>query len=485
MSATISAQLARFAADTDLEAMPAAVIGSVERRYLDTLGICLAASAEGLADGVGQVVEASGGAAEATLVGRHGRFPAAQAALYNGTLAHSLDFDDTHLPSILHPSASVIPAALATAEAEGADSGRLLAATAVGIEIAVRTGMGGYFARQGNVFFERGWHATSICGTIGAAAASAKLLGCDASRIADAIGIATSMGAGIIEANRMGGTVKRLHCGWAAHAGVIAAQLARCGYTAPDTAFEGRFGFYRAFVGERYNRRALLTGLGKRWEIPNIHFKPYPANHYTHAAIDAILAIRSRRAIDPEEVAGIELGTSRPALRTIGEPRQEKIRPRSGYHAAFSGPFVVAATLLGGGGLGLYFGDLTDEKARDPRYLALAAKVSTFVDDACDRAFPNAFATVLRLRLRDGWRAEERVMHNRGGPVRPLSEAELLRKFELNATRLLSSAAASALSGTILSLADGVDVRRLARGLAVDVRATSTEAAPVRPSHAQ
>lgn len=466
MSETILERLARFAHETGFECLPAEVVRSVERRILDTVGVAIAASAQGTATGIAEVVVDAGGSPEATLIARTQRAPAAMAALHNGTLAHSLDFDDTHLPSVLHPSASIVPTALAIGEATSATGADVMAAVAVGIEVTVRTGMGGYLPGEGNIFFDRGWHATSICGTLGAAAAAAKLLRLDSAGIAHAIGIATSLGSGVIEANRTGGTVKRIHCGWAAHAGILAAQMARHGLTAPPTAFEGRFGFYRAFTDGHYDPGAVVGELGARWEVLATHFKPYPANHYTHAGIDAALAIRRQRPSAADEAVAIELGSSEPALRTIGEPRDDKIRPKSGYHAKFSGPFTVAAALLGGSGLGVHFDDFTDERARDPRYLDLAAKVRTFVDPECDAVFPNAFAGVLRVHLRDGTVLEERVMDNRGGPRLPLSDGDLMRKFAANTAGTLDPASGDRLAESIFALAHTRDVRDLTAQLA-------------------
>ena len=137
---------------------------------------------------------------------------------------------------------------------------------------------------------------------------------------------------------------------------------------------------------------------------------------------------------------------------SIGEPRDEKIRPRSGYHAQFSGPFTVAAALLGGGGLGVYFDDFSDAMAHDPARLALAAKVTTVVDPACDAVFPREFPAVLRVHLSDGRVLEERVMHNRGGPHRPLSDAELEHKFALNASLALAPAAVARLAESVFAM---------------------------------
>ena len=460
---TLTQQLAQFCVDSTFDRLPEEVVQSVRLRVLDSLGIQIAARAFGLGDGVEHLVGGWGGRTDASVVASRLKVPGPQAAFVNGTLAHSLDFDDTHLPSILHPSASIVPASLAMAEATRASGARTIAAIAVGIELTVRVGMGGYLSDQGNVFFNKGWHATSICGTLGAAAAGAVLLGLGAEGVMHALGIAASMGAGLIEANRAGGTVKRLHCGWAAHAGLTAALLVNEGFTGPPSALEGRFGFYRAYLDDQYDATTIIGDLGQRWELPGIFFKPYPANHYTHAGIDAALTIRQQigRVIGPDDVERIDLGAAEAALRTIGEPRAEKITPRSGYHAQFSGPFTVATALLGGGGLGVYFDDFTDERARDPRVLALAARVHTFVDPACDAVFQRQFPDVVRVRLRDGSLHEQRVMHNRGGPANPLSEDELRHKFALNAGYALTHQQANDLATAISQLERAADVEEL------------------------
>ncbi|MGH3166246.1 MAG: MmgE/PrpD family protein, partial [Trebonia sp.] len=384
-----------------------------------------------------------GGKPEATLIGTSDRRPAAAAGLVNGTLAHSLDFDDTHLPSVLHPSSAVIPAALAVAEETGASGPAFLDAATVGVEITCRLGLAGYDeAANNSVFFDRGQHATAICGTVGAAVAAGMLRGLDAGQLTSAIGIACSMGSGVIEANRTGGTVKRVHCGWAAHSGVVAADLARHGLTGPPTVLEGRFGFLQAFCGDRVDIGQLTDGLGERWETPGIFFKPYPCNHFTHAGIDAALRLRES-GVTPESIVSLTLGVPAPVLHTIAEPPEEKKRPRSGYHAAFSGPYTVAAALLGGGGLGVFHEDFTDAAAADPARLELAAKVDVVADAECTAIFPRQFPAALTAGLTDGRRVTERVLANRGGPDRPLSEHELTTKFLLNARRSVTAEAAA------------------------------------------
>lgn len=458
---TVAQRLADVAAEVARSGLGQGLREDVARRVLDVLGNSLAAADQPAARAVTGVASAWGGSGQATAIASGVRLPAPAAALVNGTLAHSLDFDDTHLPSVLHPSSSVVPAALAVAEATGASGPALLDAAGMGIEVTVRLGMGGYDRELGNsVFFDRGQHATSICGAIGSAVAAAMLMDLDENGIAHAIGIAASMGAGLLEANRTGGTVKRMHCGWAAHSGAVAAELARAGLTGPPTVIEGRFGFLHAFCGDRADVAAVVDGLGERWELPGIFFKPYPCNHFTHAGIDAALRLRAD-GVRPEDIAEIELGAPTPVLRTIAEPPEAKARPESGYHAAFSGPFTLAAALVGGGGLGVGHEDFTDEAARDEQRLALAAKVRCVADARCDEIFPNQFPAVVRVVLGDGTRREVRVDVNRGGPGNPLSADELAEKFRTNAERRLDEDTAAKVAAAAYALPKGGPVTGL------------------------
>jgi 2-methylcitrate dehydratase PrpD len=449
---TLLREVSGFAASVRDGNIEEEVLSDARRRVTDIIGISLAASGMGPARIVEGVIRDRGGEEQASIIGKAGKYPAASAALINGTLAHSLDYDDTHLPSVLHPSAAVVPAALAAAEASGASGRDLLYAVAAGDELVVRVGMAGYDTELGNsVFFEKGLHATSIAGTLGAALATAMVYGLGEEEISHAVAISASMGAGIIEANRTGGTVKRVHCGWAAHAGVTAAELAANGLTGPPTVFEGRFGFLRAYLDDRVNTDALTRGLGQHWELTRVFFKPYPANHFTHAGIDAAIRLREE-GLEIGGIESIELGVANPVLRTIAHPEDEKARPETGYAAQFSGPFTVATALVGGGGLGVSLDDFTDEVVRDRTKLDLASRVRCFADEECDRIFPNQFPAVLHVHLKNGETREARVSHNRGGPENPLSDEELDAKFRTNATRALPEQAAEDLRITLQNL---------------------------------
>lgn len=450
--ATLSEQLAAFAVATVRDGAPAAVRASVRQRVLDVVGLQLAAHE--LATSVGAVAYAKsqGGPEQAHVAGRTGRISAAGAAFANGVLAHSLDYDDTHLPSVLHPSASVVPAAIAMAEATGADGARVFDAIAVGIEVVVRLGMAGYDRTSRNsIFFEHGQHATSICGTVGSAVACSLLLDGSERAVVDAIGISASMASGIIEANRTGGTVKRIHCGWSAKAGVSAAQLVAHGFTGPPTALEGRFGLFEAFLHGVVELGEVTDRIGYHWEVPGIFFKPYPANHFTHTALDAAREVRAL-GVGPEDVTEIVLGVAGATVRTIGEPIGRKRTPETGYQAQFSGPYMVALGLFGGGGLGASLDDFADHLVVDPARRELMAKVSVVADETCDAVFPYQFPAVLTVHTRGGDEHVVRAMANRGGGELPLTDAELATKFRDNASRHLDADAVSAVERAVESL---------------------------------
>ena len=464
----LALQVARFAVEHPYDDLPVEVIDSVRKRVLDILGICVASSPLDTSGSVRRYAGGQGGRPEAHAVGMAEALPAPLAALVNGTLAHSLDYDDTHLPSVLHPSASVVPAALAAAEAHGRNGSDLIAAVACGLEVCVRLGMAGYDKSTGrNIFFDHGQHATSICGTLGAAVAAGLLSGLYEEGLVNALGLAACMGSGVIEANRTGGTVKRMHCGWAAHSALSAVGLVDAGFTGPPTVLEGRFGFFQAWLHGEFYPEWITDGLGERWEVPGIFFKPYPANHFTHTVIDGASALR-RRGISPDQIRRVQVGVADSIVRTIGEPLEVKRTPATGYMAQFSGPYAVAVGLLGGGGLGAGLDDYTDDLARDPQRREIMAKVEVVSDPECTAIFPSQFPSILRATLYDGSEEVVPVLTNRGGPKRPLSFEELALKFSNNASRLLDPAAVQRVEQLVAGLEQLPSVGPLFEAMALD-----------------
>jgi 2-methylcitrate dehydratase PrpD len=471
---TLTQQLADFAVDAAKNGVPATVAGSVRDRVLDVLGLCVAASGLDTGAAIVAYVREQGGTPQAHAIGAAQMLPATSAALVNGVLAHSLDYDDTHLPSVLHPSASVIPAALAAAEYADRDGESLLRAIAVGLEVTVRVGMAGYDrATNNSTFFEHGQHATSICGAVGAAAAVGVLLDLDPDGITNALGVVASLAAGIIEANRTGGTVKRLHCGWAAQAGVSAAQLVRHGFTGPPTALEGRFGFFQAFLRDEYDPSAITSGLGDTWAVPDIFFKPYPANHFTHAIVDAGRSLREQ-GVDPDQIESMVVGVPAPVVRTVGEPIDRKRRPTTAYEAQFSGPYAAVVGLLGGSGLGAALLDYDPALIADPARVALMSRTDVVADADCTAVFPNQFPAVVHAHTRDGKRWDARVMVNRGGPQKPLQPEELRIKFRDNVAGILDPETCARVERAVAELGAGTRPADLMSLIHIDPHAGGT-----------
>jgi 2-methylcitrate dehydratase PrpD len=259
---SLSEAVARYVHQTLPEQVPADVTDIARRHKLDTVGCCLAATAEETSRALASILLAEGGAEQASAVGIVRRLPAAQAAFMNGLLARSLEYDDMAMPD-LHPSGVIAPVVLAVGEWQGVSGRKILAAYTLGLELCLRIGRAGYdIATRTSRFLARGQDASAICGAVAGAAAAGRLLGLDASGIANAMGIAVSFASGSLESNRSGGTIKRFQSGWAAKSAVQAAMLAKADVGGPKQAFEGRYGFYHCFVDGAFDPGMLANDLG-------------------------------------------------------------------------------------------------------------------------------------------------------------------------------------------------------------------------------
>jgi 2-methylcitrate dehydratase PrpD len=430
---SVSEHLARFVAET--KRVPEEAIAQAKRALLDTLGVTLAGSREESARIVAGWARDGGGREEATLLGQRVRVPAAEAALANGTAAHALDYDDVNLPMRGHPSAPLLPAALATAETPGRSGRDLLAAFVLGFEVEARLGRA-----IGEAHYALGWHATSTLGTLGAAAASAQLLGLDAGRSQMALGIAASLASGLQQ--NFGTMTKPLHAGWAARNGVVAAELAGRGFTADPRALEGESGLLRAMSGGAEVDFEPLAALGDPFEITSsgIGVKLYPCCYAVHRSLDAALDLRAQQRIDPGAIARVRVEVSRGALLPL---REEP--PATGLEGKFSLGYCLAAALADGRvGLATF----TDEAVRRPAARELMAKVEAR-EGAEPGAFPIGGYAEVGIVLRDGSEHSLRVDTPRGDPSRPLSWDELAGKFRDCAANVLPTQAVERTLSTV------------------------------------
>ncbi|HEX3176525.1 MAG TPA: MmgE/PrpD family protein [Methylomirabilota bacterium] len=454
---SVARTLARFVTHLSLDDVPDHVVAAASLLALDTLGDALAAVPEDFGRAALHAAERLGGPPESTLIGRPGRVAAANAALANGTLAHGLDFDDTREDAIVHTGSVAVTAALAAAEAAGASGAGMLEALIAGVEVMCRIGL----AVPGR-FHARHFHPTALAGGFAAAAAAAKLRGLTEDQLVHAFGIGGSQAAGIIEYLADGTWTKRLHPGWAAHAGLVAAVLAESGMIGPESVFEGAHGFYAAFAGGLDAARVatLLASLGHTWEITNLTYKPYPCGSIAHPYMDCALRLRERHRIDPERIVAITCRTAEGPVPRLWEPLASKHAPPNGYAAKFSLPYLVA-TMLVRGRAGL--AEFSDAAVRDPAVLRVAGRVRYEVDASID--YPRRFVGDVRVRLDSGQEVAERQDHSRGGPDHPVTRADAEAKFRGNAGVVLDGRRVDELVRRLARLREEDNVIDLARCL--------------------
>jgi 2-methylcitrate dehydratase PrpD len=450
---SLSQQLAAFAHDLRWDDLPSDVQAHVKLLVLDVIGLCLAAVGDDFARAVLAVAEEMGGTPESRPVGIHTRMPAPSAALVSGTLTHGHDFDDSHAGSIIHTSSSVVPTALAVGEARRVTGRGVLEAVAAGLEVNARLGLA-----AGDGFHKRGFHPTSVCGALAASQTAARLMGVDAGAMAQAMGIAGSMASGIREAYLGGGTwTKRLHPGWAAHAGILAARLAARGFSGPVQVLEGRFGLYNAMLGPgSWHAAAPVAGLGVEWEIRNIGFKPYPCGVVIHPFLDALRTLMADNALQAEDLERIHCLIAPGALATVCEPADEKLRPANDYQAKFSLQFCLAALAIQGD---LTLDTFQAATVEDPAILALARRVTFEADPS--QPYPRQYTASLVVTTRDGQGLARTESATRGSLERPMSGEEVRQKFRSNAARALGEERIAALEQSILRLEDVPNVSEL------------------------
>jgi len=391
---------------------------TAEKLLVDIAGLCVAARRS---DYVLAALESweSGGAC--TAIGHARALDSAGAAFVNGTAAHGEDFDDTFEGGPVHAGAVIVPAVLAVAERNHLNGSDALAGIAVGCELMCRASL-----VAPKRIHKAGFHPTAVLGALGAAAGVATALRLSTSHFVNSLGIVGSMASGIIEYLAEGAWTKRMHPGWAAQAGIRAVDLARHGFVGPRTVLEGTHGFFHAFARAAEGDWAKLTdGFGEEWIANGIAFKPYACGTMTQPYVDC--AARLAKKIDAGEIAEVVCETAEGIVHRLWEPLADKQSPPNAYAGKFSTPYCVAAGfILGHAGLDAF----TEERVRDPRLRALAAKVRYEIDPK--NPYPSQFTGHVRVRLRDGTTLEERQGHMRGGVEEPLTREDIEEKFRLN-----------------------------------------------------
>ncbi|HET7886903.1 MAG TPA: MmgE/PrpD family protein [Bradyrhizobium sp.] len=436
-----TATLAAYVANLRFEDIPQEVRERAKALTLDFLGSAIRARRDAESTpSLFKTLEALAldSSGESTVFGDSRTFTPAIAALLNGALGHSLDFDDTHADSSLHPSAPVVPAAFAIGELVGASGREVLTAIVAGYEVCCRIGN----ALDPTSHYARGFHPTATAGTYGAAAAASKLFGLSRDQIIAAFGVAGSQAAGSLQFLVNGAWNKRYQVGASAMNGVIAATLARNDFVGATQSIEGKHGLLVGYSDNPHPEKAVAD-LGKVYETMKIGVKPYPSCRYTHAALDALIALRREHNLTPDQIKRVEIGLHRNGITLAGDPATKR-HPKSVVGGQFS-MFFTGAVALDQGRFGW------DDYARlgDAAVDALADKFDVVQDSRLEgRTHP--FGARVSITTEDG--VHERIHDDPSGEPTTFPDASAMAQKFLTLARPVLNGRADQLADAILSL---------------------------------
>ena len=420
-----TAVLSQFASTTRIADLSAEAIAATKRHILDCTGVGLAATAEPAGRIVLDITREQGGAPQARVFGSSLRTSAISAAWANGSLSHLLDYDDT---GFSHPTACILPAALALTEEAGATGADLTAAVCVGLEVFERMSLSG--RQHEPELRRRGFHPTSLYGCSAAAAAAGNIVRLNPGQMAVAIGLAAANAGGLTQ--HFGTWGKGIHAGNAARAGVTSVLLAKKDYFADPDGIDGDYGFFSAFHGTgNYNLDKVADGLGTHWSIvdPGLTIKRYPCCGGNLRALDAARGLIEEHGIKFDDAAKLEVDVHPDLLCTV---RFHK--PTQGFRGKFSLDYVLAATLLDGR---VDLDSFSDEYCNSSRMRASLDKVQInthpeWPDDAVSRR-----KSPVTITMKDGRKFAKAVEKVRGSPGNPMTRDELLGKYRGCASRVL------------------------------------------------
>jgi 2-methylcitrate dehydratase PrpD len=450
----ISARLTRHIESTRYENLSAVTTHSTKRALLDGVGVMLAAS--GLSGDVQPFVamaRSMSGAGESSILGSWERVSASAAAFANGAMAHALDFEDSFDAAPTHPNASLIPAALATAQSlQGVTVGEFLVAMAVGCDITCRVALS-----VGAALERSPWYPPPILGAIGAVASTAKLLRLNAEQIKDAFSLMLCQTAcpGEIKHSEHS-VIRAVREAFPAQAAVTSALLAAKGVRGFDRPLEGRGGFYRLFANGACDDEALFADLGRRFYVDELSFKPWPCCRGTHPYIEAAQQLRSQNGIEWRDIKSVRASIG-PVQRMLSEPLERKRAPSTVIDAKFSIPFTIATAFIEPE---VTLDCFSIDRLRKPDVLSLSRRIEFDYQEQSASATSGA----IEVELNGGIRFEAEIPQALGHPTRPLDDSRLIAKFvdcAMRAAKPMSRHDAEALAERLMSAEAADDLGEL------------------------
>ncbi|MDW5378026.1 MmgE/PrpD family protein [Halomonas sp. HP20-15] len=441
----VTRALAEWIVDCRSNDIPEEIRTEAVRTFVNWLGCAIGGATHETVDCALAAVAPFSGSPESSVLGRSERLDPLHAALLNGISSHVLDYDDTHLKTIIHPAGPVASALLAIAETRPVSGAAFLDALIIGVETECRIGNAVYPDH-----YDRGWHITGTAGVFGAAAATSRLLGLDAQATTWALGIAATQSSGFRE---MFGTMcKSFHPGRAAQNGAFAAFLAQAGFDSSERAIEAPRGFANV-MSDKQDYGEILDGLGTHWEAALNSYKPFACGIVIHPTIDGCIQLRNELGDDVGRIAKVELTAHPLVLELTG-----KTEPRTGLEGKFSVFHAAASALLRGDGSPTAF---TDEAVNDRALIDMRRTIHVTTDPACNEA-----SVTIAVTLEDGRRIEKHIDRAIGSRERPLSDAQIEAKFRDQAAAVIGEQACEALIRAAWQIAAMDDVGALARACA-------------------
>lgn len=440
-------EVAKFLAKTNLSEIPQDVKEAAKRAILDYFSVVLAGSKERLATIVGEYAKSSKARPEAGVIGQGFKTEASLAALVNGASAHALDYDDFNLETMGHPTAAIMPAVLALAEKVRASGEAILEAYILGFEVAGKIGSLVAFPH-----YEVGWHTTGTLGTIGAVASASKLLKLDPRETSASIGIAASLASGLRQ--NFGTMTKPLHAGRAAQNGVMAALLAKSGFTASPESLEGQLGYGKVFAGGKdfgLGDKDLCLGTPFSLISPGLTVKLYPSCGTTHCGIEAALQISTEQNILPADITEVELSTH-PMIPEVVFHHD----PHTPAEARFSYEYCVSRALIH---KKLSLTDFKEEAILEPQVRELMGKVRYVAASGKEEKYD--LRADVTVKMRDGRVFSKKVEAAKGDPRNPLTLEELQGKFRDCASYTLSAQNVEMALRLISDIDHLADIRKL------------------------
>ena len=444
---TATQKLAQFVQTCSYDRLPPEVAAEAKLRIADVIGAGLSGATESVAE-IGKFAVKKGGAGKATIGGSGEKTTPAWAALANGTMTFHLEMDDVHRTSHTHPGVSVVPAALALCEERDLNGKNLINAVVLGYDSCIRVGL----AVSPSIYVDRTFLAPGTLSVFGAAAAAAKLYGLDEEKTAGTLGAVSYFGpTACFESFKLGAGIKDMIMGWGNFCGIYGAQLANMGFTGPETALEGNFGFCKT-TSAHFDLTRLYQGLGETYEIMNTGVKPYACCRQHHAAIDCMLELRGKYGFHLEDVEHVHVRTF------VVSSRGNQKCPTSVPEAKYSIPYIMAVALEYGQAWREQF---TDELVHNQRLLDFAAKVDVDPDYELDKLYDEKWPSIVEVTLKDGRTLTARHDLPKGEPEFPCSPEDMRTKFFSLAGDALPQTKVEALWDAIMNLEQCKNVNEL------------------------